>query len=164
MLYWPTGGDTESGSFYVGVLVIPAVVLGLFRWRRSAAFVIAGFVCVWLAAGYRARPSLFAAMRDLPIYATLRYPERFLSPFALALALLAAQGISLAQALPRTPSVRHNPRRARAATVALAVGAVTILFNVGPLVSQHWARDKARSLSGPPIASAALEPFRPARG
>jgi hypothetical protein len=164
MLFWPTGGDNEHGSFYVGVLVIPAVILGLFRWRRSAALVIAGVLCVWLAAGYRAHPSLFAAMRDLPIYATLRYPERFLSPFALALAVVAARGISLAQALSRTQNARRNPRRATAATVVLTVAAVTILFDVGPLVSQHWARDKARSLSGPPIASAALEPFRQARG
>jgi hypothetical protein len=162
-LFWPTGGDNERGTFYVGALVLPAVLLGLARWPRSAGPIVAGVLSAWLAAGYRVHPSLFAALRELPLYATLRYPERFLAPFALALALLSAQGISLAQALARTPRALRTPRQATMARVALALTAVTIGCNVGPLASQHWARDLGRNLSAPPIADPPL-PFRQARG
>jgi hypothetical protein len=164
MLFWPTGGDNEHGAFYVGVLVIPAAVLGLVRWRRNAGSIVAGVLSLWLAAGYRVNPSLFAAMRDLPIYSTLRYPERFLVLFALSAAVLAARGISLAQALPRTQHATRTRQRKTAAHVALAAGAVTSACNLGPLVSQHWARDHGRSMSVTPIDTDAARPFRQARG
>lgn len=164
MLFWPTAGDNKQGAFYVGVPVIPAVLMGMARWRRNTGAIVAAVLCVWLAAGYRAQPSLFAALRHLPVFATLRYPERFLAPFALALALLAAGGVSVVQALPRTHGVRHAPHWVTAAYVALAVGAVSLVCDLPPLASQHWARDSGRSTASPPIEAEAAQPFRQARG
>ena len=40
------------------------------------------FLTLWLAAGYAAKVSLFATLKGLPVYSTLRYPERFLVLFA----------------------------------------------------------------------------------
>ncbi len=164
MLFWPTGGDNEHGSFYVGVPIIPAVLMGLARGRRNAGVIVAGIFCAWLAAGYRAQPSLFAALRHLPVYETLRYPERFLAPLALALALLAARGVSLGQAFPRTQGARRAPRWATTAYVALATSAVALICDVPPLASQHWARDNGRNTTSPPIEAEASQPFRQARG
>jgi len=165
MLFQPSDGDNAlHGAFYLGVPIIPAVILGLARSRGNAGVILAGIVFVWLAAGYRAEPSLFAALHHVPIYSTLRYPERFLVPFTFALVLLAARGISFAQALPRTQRIRRSPRWTTAAYGALAVCSVALVCNLPPLASQHWARDDGRSTTSPPDEAEAPRPFRQARG
>ncbi|QSQ11481.1 hypothetical protein [Myxococcus landrumensis] len=89
-------GYSDPGNFYFApvalVLVLPALVFA----RRRAAFpaIVAG-LSAWMAAGYTVNPSLFAGLRQLPIFGTFRYPERFLVPTAFFLAELAALGLAV---------------------------------------------------------------------
>lgn len=166
MLFRPTGGNNEHGSFYVGVAVIPASLLGFARWRRSAGPIVAAVLCAWLAAGYRPHPSLFALLRDLPVYSSLRYPERFLAPLALAMALLAAEGIGFGQTWILSARRRRarGPRRIGAMCTALAVAAVALGGDVVPLLGEHWTRDGGRNTSAAPVERDTSRPFRQARG
>ncbi|HEY8039443.1 MAG TPA: hypothetical protein VIF15_06600 [Polyangiaceae bacterium] len=164
MFLWPIRPETDNGEFFIGVLGLPAVLLGLLRRRRSIPLAVAGVACVWLAAGYAVRPSLFASLRELPLYTTLRYPERFLVPLALACATLAAQGVSLAEAYVRTPRARQRRRRERAGKALLLVASVGLAANLGPLAAQHALHARDRSLSSPPGAIDDSRPFHQARG
>lgn len=141
-----------AGNFLVGGFAALAVGAALTR-RRSVPLVVAAALSVWLAAGYAANVSLFAALKALPLYSTLRYPERFLVLFALAAASLAAAGIARLQTLART-------RVVGGVVLTLAVG--LLLANLGPLVSNHWAATRGRPLVTPPYAQA--EEFHQARG
>ncbi|RKH35887.1 hypothetical protein D7Y13_00725 [Corallococcus praedator] len=92
LLQFPSNADVGHFFFLPGALVL---ALGAVLARRRAAYpaVLAG-LCLWLASGYAAKPSLFAALRLLPVFGTLRYPERFLVPAGLFLAELAALGFA----------------------------------------------------------------------
>ena len=71
-------GNTElQGSFYVGAAFLGIVALGGHTIKSSRALVVVA-IFVWLAAGYSRQPSLFGLFRQLPVFASLRYPERFL--------------------------------------------------------------------------------------
>lgn len=155
----PKSGD---GTFFLGALALPAVVLGLGR-RRSLPMLVGAAVCAWLSAGYDAHPSLFDLLRDVPVYSALRYPERFLVPLALAFATLAARGISTAEALVRAHRQPSRPRAARAKRVLLALAALTLAANVAPMVRQHVIHADARPLSAPPDESEP-RPFHQSRG
>ncbi len=106
----PSGGAISSaGLFFVGPIAIVSLgALGIFSLKRNPRFAIATLVTillmVWLAAGYNVRPSLFSWLRALPIYSTLRYPERYLFFATSALALLGAQGLTEVQ------SWRHSEK------------------------------------------------------
>jgi hypothetical protein len=166
-LLLPAAADTENGSFFVGWLVAPAVLLGVAR-RRSIPLVVAAVLFAWLAAGYQVHPSLFAALREVPVYSVLRYPERFLVLGALAAGSIAAQGVTLGEVCARGRASRvqaNDPHRLRRLLVArgpLALAVVASLANVGPEVSVHWNRATGRWLAAPPEAVSA--PFRQARG
>jgi hypothetical protein len=161
MFFFPIKNDTDNGEFYLGFWVLPAALIGLSR-RRSIGLAVALVLCAWLAAGYEVRPSLFAALRELPFYTTLRYPERFLIPLGLAAATLAGRGISLAEAYVRTSHARVGRRRA-VTLVAFTVASLAIVINVGPLVAQHALHSRERFLTPPPVAGDA-RPFHQARG
>lgn len=168
MFFFPLRTDSDDGEFYLGFFVAPAALLGLAR-RRSIGLAVAAILCIWLAAGYEANPSLFAALRELPLYVTLRYPERFLVPLGLATATLAARGISLAEAYARVQGAPHaqregRSRRRRVAAVAVfAVASLAMVIGVGPLVAQHALHAKERSLGVLSLPDAAT-PFHQARG
>jgi hypothetical protein len=162
MLFMGPKDDTEDGSFFIGLLVLPALVLGLTR-RRSIPMALTAVLCAWLAAGYAVRPSLFAGLRELPLYTTLRYPERFLIPLALAAAVLAARGVSLLEARVRIERTRARPRRAGIAQGLLGLAVVALLLDVGPLVWLHSVHAEKRAMSPPPIADES-RPFHQSRG
>ena len=163
MLFFPIGADDDDGEFYVGLFVVPAVVLGLLR-RRSAGLAVGGGLWIWLAAGYALTPSLFAALRELPLYTTLRYPERFLVLLGLSVATLSAQGVSLAEAYARTPRARASSMRRRASVAVFALASLALVVGVGPLVAQHALHDKTRSLTTPPEREEPTPAFHQARG
>jgi len=71
------GNTGMQGSFYVGAAFLGLVALGAHDRRSVRALVIVA-IFVWLAAGYARQPSLFALLREVPVFAALRYPERFL--------------------------------------------------------------------------------------
>lgn len=162
MLFLGPHEKTENGSFYIGALAAPAVLLGL-RRRRSLPVAIAAALCIWLAAGYEVHPSLFGMLRELPIYSSLRYPERFLVPFALAFAVLAARGIGWAEALVRARRRRAKGRPSRVRQGLLAIAALTLVVNVAPMIRQHAVHADARPLSPPPDESEP-RPFHQSRG
>jgi hypothetical protein len=149
-----TSGDIpDEGTFFVGTLAIPAVALGVWH-PRSRPLVVVGVIWLWLAAGYERRPSLFALLRTLPIYETLRYPERFLILFALALSALAAHGVTRAV-------VRLRAGRSFS-PVYFSVAALALVAAVVPATLQHYAAAMHRELVAPPVA--VDRPFHQARG
>ena len=162
MLFSGLKTDTDDGTFFVGLLVLPAVLVGLWR-RRSIPLAIAAALLVWLALGYAQTPSLFAALRELPLYTTLRYPERFLVPLALVLATLAARGVSLLEAYVRTRGARSRRRRLFVAQALLVLAPLCLVFDLGPLTQQHAVRAGGRTLAAPPLPGAE-RPFHQARG
>lgn len=162
MLVLDPANDTENGAFFVGALALPAVALGLLR-RRTGWLVVAAVLCAWLAAGYAVKPSLFGGLRHLPLYTTLRYPERFLVPFALALAALSARGVSSFEARVRRARRRRRPRRVRLLSWATGAAALALVVNVGPQVDQHVRHALARTLAPVPAADAS-RPFHQSRG
>lgn len=148
-------GNTDfSGSFYIGAAFLGLIALGT-PDRRGIVGALFALVMVWLAAGYARSPSLFGLLRELPVFAALRYPERFLW-----LAVLFASGPA-AQALSRVPYVGEG-RRWRAGTWLLlgAAMAWTLLAQV----SAFHRVATARSLGVVAERSADATAFHQARG
>jgi hypothetical protein len=111
-------GNTELvGSFYVGAGFLALVALGTHHRSAFPSLLIAA-ICGWLARGYTPRFSAFGLLRELPIFAAIRYPERFLW-----LAILFAS-MPVAGALARVPYVGEG-KRWRVATVVVLLGAIT---------------------------------------
>jgi hypothetical protein len=160
-LRYPTK-DTENGTFFIGALALPAALLGLTR-RGAYRLGLAVVLCVWLAAGYAVRPSLFGALRALPVYSTLRYPERFLILAALGTSALAAQGITVAERLARRQRWRLGPISPQVVGWLAPALIVTLVVAVGPLVLQHWIDAGRRDLVAQPSREA-TRPFHQARG
>jgi hypothetical protein len=148
--------ETEAW-FLVGVGVLPAAIAAL--WQRRGIFIaLAAGVCLWLALGYSASPSLFALLRLLPVYAMLRSPERFLIVFALLTAVLAGRGLTLALALPRLKRFRA----AGWAKVGWAVLSLALVCNLGLLIHNFKVAAGKRTLVAPPVAIE--QPFHQTRG
>ncbi|MFP2913057.1 hypothetical protein ACLESD_50235, partial [Pyxidicoccus sp. 3LFB2] len=151
-------GHSNPGNFFlvpVALALVPvAVVLGRHRARYPA---VMAALCVWMAAGYAAKPSLFAGLRLLPIFGTLRYPERFLVPAGLFIAELAALG--LAALLVRSWRSRGWGRAAALACVVVVAGWGVQVHAFARLT--RWASMVAEP---PPTPSEAEQPFAQARG
>ncbi|HEY6462048.1 MAG TPA: hypothetical protein VIY73_17900 [Polyangiaceae bacterium] len=162
MFFFPIHPDGDDGEFYVGFFVVPAVLLGLLR-RRSSGLAIAAVAFTWLSAGYALHPSLFAALRELPLYTTLRYPERFLILLGLVASVLCALGVSLVEAYARTPRAR-SAKRGGVARALFAVASLALIVNVGPLVAQHTLHARGRGLGVLPEHVPSPDGFHQARG
>jgi hypothetical protein len=148
--------DGVDGQFFVGALVLPAALFAL-RRRSSLALALYGWIWLWLTAGYLAVPSLFAATHALPVYGTLRYPERYLILFALVLSTLAARGVTVASALARRKGRGRYVFRAIEVTLVAC-----LLLSLGPLVGQHIVSAGLRDLA--PLPLEIERPFHQARG
>jgi hypothetical protein len=163
MLFVGAHADAQDGPFYVGWLALPAVAFALAR-LRARSMILLGVLSFWLAAGYSAEPSLFSALRELPVYSSLRYPERFLIFVALALSVLAAAGITAARRLAaEAQRSAWRPVPKALARTAPAVLITTLAFAMAPLVSQHVVQARGRNLAAPPRPEA-HRPFHQARG
>jgi hypothetical protein len=155
---------SENGTFFIGALALPATLVGIV-FRRSWRLGLVVVVSVWLAAGYAVKPSLFQALRALPVYSTLRYPERFLIFAALAMSALAANGVTRVEKLASNAEVmRRWQIPPAAAPWALPLLEVTLLLAIGPLLQHHWRQASRRELLASPSESAARNPFHQARG
>jgi hypothetical protein len=163
MLFLPRLDDTENATFFVGWIVLPVVLAGLLR-RSSLGLAILGVLWCWLAAGYEARPSLFDALRQLPVYSTLRYPERFLVAFALVLSVLAALGVTALEARARSLSNHGRPRRLLVTRLVLALATLALALNLAPDLGQFSEHADARVVVAPPVDDEAPGPFHQARG
>lgn len=138
--------------YLVGAFAVPAALAGLGR-RRSLSLALLLACCIWLATGYSGSFSLFGALRHLPVYSALRYPERFLILGALFFAALAARGADFLFALGR----RRPWARALTALVAVGLG-----VNLVPLVKNFHAAARERTLVSPP--EEVHQDFHQARG
>lgn len=150
------GDFAIGGTFLVGGLAAVAVGASLARIKRAAPMVIVATVAIWLAAGYAAKISLFALLKRIPIYQTLRYPERFLVLFALPAMVLAAMGIAHLQVMSR---------RKKWGAAVLGIASFLLLANLGPLISNAHAAANGRPMVAPPRpGDHAPDDFRQARG
>ncbi|MEO7113935.1 MAG: hypothetical protein ABI183_26070, partial [Polyangiaceae bacterium] len=149
------GDFAIGGTFLVGGLGAVAVAASLTR-KRAASMVIVATMAIWLAAGYAAKISLFALLKRITIYQTLRYPERFLVLFALPAMVLAALGIAHLQVMSR---------RKKWGAAVLSIASFLLLANLGPLISNAHAAANGRPMVAPPRPGD-HEPadFRQARG
>lgn len=97
------GGGTAlwSSSLFAGVLTLLFAALAV-RWRTRAAipWCLAALLCTSLALGDRGR-LLPVAWRLFPLLSRFRFPEKYLAPACVALALLAALGCDAAMERPR---------------------------------------------------------------
>ena len=150
-------GIPFRGDFLVGVLVLPFAVWAALERRNVWAL---GAACYFLclSSGYAAQPTGYAVLRTIPPFTMLRSPERFLVPFALFYAVLAARGLGRIEAFVRRR--RWTPGR----KVAFALTAVTLaVVNDGVLVDNDWSWQRGRTLMERPT-TAAERPFANARG
>lgn len=97
MALWPApapGGDGgRVGIFFIGPVVVLLAALGVLS-RRAWVPALLVVLSAWLATGYWMPVSPFVALRALPIFETLRYPERFLLLGGLFVAEVAAIGLA----------------------------------------------------------------------
>lgn len=146
-------GNTDfTGSFYVGAAFLGVITLGAHDRRGMLGFGLA-LVMVWMAAGYSRDPSLFGLLRQVPVFAAVRYPERFLW-----LAVLFGSGPA-AHALARVPFAGEG-RRWRVG-VSLVLGAAVAWSIIGQLSAFHRVA-AGRSLGA--VSAAPAGEFHQARG
>lgn len=110
----------KAGNFFLAPAFLLLVAGSVFS-RRAFLPWVAAVLCAWLATGYFFRPSLFEGLRALPLFSTMRYPERFALYLAFFLAVLGAIGFGVVWARSR-----HSRLAAWAAVVmcgAAMVGA-----------------------------------------
>jgi hypothetical protein len=155
MLFALMTPKTENGTYYVGLLALPALVIGLARWRSLWLGTYAVFA-LWLAPGYAIKGSLFPALSRLPVFGTLRYPERYLILFAFAASALVALGITSMAAM-----ARKEPRM-RVLAIARATLTLAVVSGVVPMLWQFHHGAAGRELVPPPVAID--RPFHQARG
>jgi len=85
VLYW-----VDCGAYVGPVVALLAAAGVVLAWRRAWPFALIGALFLWLALGSGVEPSLWDALRRLPVYASMQAPERFMGLLVFALALLAA--------------------------------------------------------------------------
>jgi hypothetical protein len=130
LLLSPGGEDHDSGAYYVAPLVLLSVLA--LPFLRATMLWPALFLFVWLALGHVTPHAPFALLRKLPVYDTMRYPERFLVELAIVWSLLSARGLSVALAQLRRRFGKGGQRRALfAATLLLTLGWASEIYNIG---------------------------------
>jgi hypothetical protein len=149
------GGDNhDNGAYYVA----PLVLLSVFALpaRRALLLWLAALTFAWLSLGHITEDAPFALLRKLPVYDTMRYPERFLVELTIVLSLLFARALTSWLALLR--------RRwgARAAGRGLAIACVLIALGVASQISNARAVSSDVKLEPTPTWHATS--FRQSRG
>jgi hypothetical protein len=110
-------------------------------------------ICGWLATGYTSRISAFGMLRELPVFAAIRYPERFLW-----LGVLFASA-PVAGALSRVPYIGEG-RKWRIGTVLVLLAAVC--WTVGGEITAFHRVALAREMGV--VTEGRVAEFRQARG
>lgn len=146
--------DLEHGHYYVApVIALAALAL---PFRRTTALWLFGALSFFLAYGHSSPSAPFVLLRKLPVYDTLRYPERYLVLSVLAGSVLASRGASSLLALAR----------ARLGRPGHAVALVCLLGAAGYGVALERSNASAffRSVHLVPTPAPVDAPFRQSRG
>ncbi len=152
LLFGDRLGRFRGADFLVGTALMPVFVLGGLR-RKAMPLVGAGFVWLWLALGYDAKPSLFAWLRLVPPYTMLRAPERSLALFGIVFVVVAALALRGLEAMGR---------RAPWALLLWLGCALLVAVDVAWLVKNDTLCAKERTMvETPPVV---VRDFHQARG
>lgn len=140
------------------LVTVPGAVLASLALLRRRAWWVLGPVLVWLwlASGNASTPSLYTALRGLPVFSMLRASERFLVPLVLTCAVAASLALSHAVARVR---LGRRPRRAKA---LLAFAALCLALALPWQLDDFRIAASRRALSAPP--EEVQRPFHQARG
>jgi hypothetical protein len=154
-LTWSKGGDNhDSGGYYIAPLVLLSVLA--LPYRRAALLWLAALAFAWLSLGHITEDAPFALLRKLPVYDTMRYPERFLVELTIVLSLLFARALSTWLALARRRFGARSGRWAWSlATVSIALGLASQMYN---------ARAVSTDVKLEPTPSWHASSFRQSRG
>jgi hypothetical protein len=123
----------EFGNYISPVFVILALA-GLLMGRvRAAAWLVCGGVTILLVRGDDSAIPLFTWMRDVPILSMIRLSGRFLIPFTMCVAMLAAIGVD---------EIAHRLGRAGwwLGFALLTAGALDSLLVGPPFLNEAFAR------------------------
>jgi hypothetical protein len=154
LLFGDRGRRFTRADFFVGIPVIPLIVLGSGR-RRALALTFSGLVWVWLAFGFKApwKLSLFGLLRAIPPYTMLRAPERFLILVALGIAGISALGLRRLEAAARKQTWM---------IVAMLPLYLLLVTDSAMLIGNAWAEAFSRPMVTAPTVL--KRDFRQARG
>jgi hypothetical protein len=132
LLYW------VDCSAYVGVVVLLLAFVGTAgAWRKAWPAALLGVVFLWLSLGSSVTPSLWDALRRLPVYRSMQAPERFVGYVVFSLSLLGGLGVQVVQSWS---AQRLGPRAATAVGVgALVAVLASLLWVDAPLTSHAFA-------------------------
>jgi hypothetical protein len=123
----------EFGNYISPAYVILAVVGLLAGRRRAVPWVLAGWVLFLFIRGDNCAVPLYRWLRELPLASMLRLSSRFLIPFTLCVAVLAALGVDSA--------IRPFGGTGKAAAIVLlAVGTVDSLLVGTPFLRHAYDR------------------------
>jgi len=159
MAFWPaSGGGGTDAVMYVGPALLPLAAAAVWARRRPLWPVAFLALLVWLASGYAPRPwpVAFAYLRELPIFGSLRYPERFLIPASLFFVECAAVGLAFVLAVAR------RGRRRRAWALGAAGMVLAAVVNWGLQVKEFGALAERSTLVAP--VPRVDQPFAQSRG
>lgn len=141
-----------GGIFYLAPPILLLVAASFFS-RRALLPWVAAFLSAWLSTGYYFRLSLFEGLRALPLFSTLRYPERFIVYLAFFLAVLGAIGFGV---------VWRRVRRSRLAAWGAVVMCGAALVGTGMAVRSFDVATQPVSILAEP--ERVDQPFAQARG
>lgn len=146
--------DAEMGTYYLTPVVLVALLglplrRGLWQWL-SALFILL------LSLGHVTSFAPFALLRKLPVYDTIRYPERCLVLFALVAAVVLAINASAIVAW-----VRKKKGRARAVSCELAFCGL-IALGLVPQIANTWVLTRDPQIE--PAPDLTPKAFRQSRG
>lgn len=119
----PTDNFSRDGQYYIGAGAI--VALTALASRRARPLWAVLVLTLLLALGHITAYAPFALLRTLPVYESMRYPERMLVFAPFAFAVLGALGTSSLLARARR-SARRGPAMRGAVVVAMLIAVATI--------------------------------------
>ena len=148
-MYWVSAG------FFVGPVAVLLALVGAFSRRGAVGLALVGLVHLWLTFGTGVQPSLWDALRDLPLLHSMQAPERLVLLVGFALALCAGFGFDYVAAHLSRVLVNTAARR------TCLAGLLTAL--VGPLLWVNAPLSRAAFVLPPVAQPAGGAEFRQSR-
>jgi hypothetical protein len=142
------------GHFYFAPALAALALLS--PWRGKRALWASALLLLALSTGHQHPLAPFSLLRHLPIYETLRYPERYLSLFVIAGSVLASLGAT------RMLAYARRARPSRLAWLALPILLIACAFGVsGAMRNVGYLLGRVHLVPAPEVRDA---PFRQSRG